>query len=61
MPDSPMSDTDRAGAEHPEPDESDAVATTEAYEIDEGVVFYDAQNPLAWMQARATLDLHQMV
>lgn len=61
MPDSPTSDADRAGAEHPEPDEPEAVAATEAYETDEGVVFYDARNPLAWMQARATLELRQMV
>jgi hypothetical protein len=59
MPDSPQSDADRAG-EEPEPTESDAVQTTEAYETDEGVVFYDAENPTAWMQARATLDLHEM-
>jgi hypothetical protein len=29
----------------------DAIATTEAYEIDEGIVLYDAENPLAWIQS----------
>ena len=60
MPDSPQSDADRPGAE-PEPVESDAVQSTEAYETDDGVVFYDAQNPTAWLQARAPLNLKEMV
>lgn len=59
MPDSSQSDADRPGAE-PEPAESDAVRSTEAYETEEGVVFYDAENPTAWMQARATLNLKEM-
>lgn len=59
MPDPPPSETDRAGDE-PEPAQSDAVRATEAYETDDGVVFYDAEHPTAWMQARATLDLHEM-
>jgi len=34
-----------------EPSEPEAVRTTEAYECEEGVVLYDAENPLAWVQA----------
>ena len=49
---------DRPDASRPEL--ADAVATTELYETDEGVVFYDAHNPLAWMQARTTLRLDDM-
>jgi len=36
----PSQPTDPAGAE-----------TVEAYETDDGVVLYDAENPLAWLQA----------
>ncbi len=59
MPDPNSTDrTDGAGAdEHLEPGVSDAVATTEAYETDEGVVFYDAENPLAWIQATEAVAL----
>ncbi len=36
---------------------SDAVSTTEVYETDEGVVFYDAEHPLAWIQTSKTVRL----
>jgi hypothetical protein len=36
---------------------SDAIAATESYETDQGVVFYDADNPLAWLQSRETVRL----
>ncbi|ELY76046.1 hypothetical protein C486_18539 [Natrinema gari JCM 14663] len=32
-------------------------ATIESYETDDGVVFYDAQNPLAWVETSRTLTL----
>ncbi len=32
-------------------------ATVESYEIDNGVVFYDAENPLAWVETTRTLSL----
>lgn len=51
------SSQDRADASRSEPAVSDAIAATETYETDEGVVFYDADNPLAWMQAGATVRL----
>ncbi|PSQ28118.1 hypothetical protein BRD03_04500 [Halobacteriales archaeon QS_9_68_17] len=47
-----MSDHASAPGEHsadlPEPDGIDSV---EAYETEEGVVFYDAENPLAWLRS----------
>ncbi|MFB6073501.1 MAG: hypothetical protein ABEJ89_00655 [Haloarculaceae archaeon] len=44
-----------------EPATPDAVATTETYETDEGTVFYDAQNPLAWLQTDDPRSLSEMV
>ncbi|WP_199174848.1 DUF7331 family protein [Halegenticoccus soli] len=37
----------------------DGVETIESYETDGGVVFYDADNPLAWMQAARTVPLKE--
>lgn len=34
-----------------------AVDTVEAYEDDGNVVFYDAENPLAWVEASLAIDL----
>ena len=45
-------------AERPDP-VTEAVETTEAYQTEEGVVFYDADNPLAWMQAADVVDLDE--
>jgi hypothetical protein len=39
-----------SAAEPRNPDVSEAVETVEAYETDDGVVIYDAENPLAWVQ-----------
>ena len=36
---------------------SDAIRSTESYETEDGVVFYDSENPLAWMQADEAIDL----
>jgi hypothetical protein len=60
MPDSNTRPDDRSGAPHPEPTVPDAVSTTEFYETEEGVVLYDSQNPLAWIQAKAVFDLSDM-
>jgi hypothetical protein len=46
-------------SEHHEPSEPEAVRTTEAYECDEGVVLYDAENPLAWVQAETAVRLEE--
>jgi hypothetical protein len=41
-------------------DPADESATTvESYETDDGVVFFDAQNPLAWVEASLTLRLSE--
>jgi hypothetical protein len=57
-----MSDHASAPGEHsadlPEPDGIDSV---EAYETEEGVVFYDAENPLAWLETSQTLSLREQV
>jgi hypothetical protein len=40
-------------------DETDGVDTIETYETDEGTVFYDAENPLAWLEAGETFSLRE--
>ena len=35
--------------------EDEAVARVEAYDDEDGVVLYDAENPLAWIQAKRTV------
>ncbi|WP_171908149.1 DUF7331 family protein [Natrialba sp. SSL1] len=41
--------------------ESVDAPTIESYETDDGVVFYDAQNPLAWVETTQTLVLKDVV
>jgi hypothetical protein len=36
------------------------VETVESYETDDGVVFFDAENPLAWVEAAGALALHDL-
>ena len=43
-----------------EPQLSDAIQSTETYQTDDGTVFYDAQNPLAWIQTDATVRLSEL-
>ncbi|AFZ71817.1 DUF7331 family protein [Natronobacterium gregoryi] len=38
----------------------EGTATIESYETDDGVVFYDAENPLAWMETSRTLVLEEL-
>lgn len=56
-----MTDHAQSGDEHHAPDTpelpDDPRDSIEAYETDEGVVFYDARNPLAWLKATHALDL----
>ncbi|WP_254529639.1 DUF7331 family protein [Natrinema gelatinilyticum] len=40
--------------------EPEGTATIESYETENGVVFYDAQNPLAWMETSRTLTLEEL-
>jgi hypothetical protein len=57
--------TDRANGSRSELDSAETgpdgpeVETIEAYETDDGVVLYDAQNPLAWMQADDAVSLQE--
>ena len=44
-------------AESRDPDVPAAVETVESYEIDEGIVLYDAENPLAWVQSSDAVPL----
>ncbi|MFC4544389.1 hypothetical protein ACFO5R_20885 [Halosolutus amylolyticus] len=37
--------------------ELEGTATIESYETEDGVVFYDAENPLAWVETSRTLAL----
>jgi hypothetical protein len=46
-------------AEAPLPDTDDSEATIESYDTEDGVVFYDAQNPLAWLKASEPLTLEE--
>jgi hypothetical protein len=36
---------------------SEAIRSTESYETEDGVVFYDSKNPLAWMETDEAVDL----
>lgn len=41
------------------PPETDAARSTESYETSDGVVFYDSENPMAWVQADNAIDLDE--
>ncbi len=43
------------------PDESAAVEAVGTYEADGAVVFYDSENPLAWVQSQVTVTLEEAV
>lgn len=40
--------------------ELDGAATVESYEVDGGVVFYDADNPLAWVETTQAVTLSDL-
>lgn len=42
-----------------EPTTTDGAETVESYEIEEGIVFYDAENPLAWVESNAAVPLRE--
>ena len=54
---SPDGESDSAEDIRSEPALPEAVQTTETYETEEGTVFYDAQNPLAWVQTDSSVSL----
>lgn len=57
---SPDGESDRADELRSDPALPDAVQTTETYETEEGTVFYDAQQPLAWIQTDTTMTLDEL-
>jgi hypothetical protein len=59
MPESDTAAGDDGGGRIPEPAVSEAVRATESYEVRDGVVFYDSENPLAWLQADHAVDLEE--
>ena len=62
MPDPDAAEQDSAGTDgDTEPVVADAVATTESYDTDDGVVFYDAENPLAWIQTTLVFEISEVV
>lgn len=52
-------ESDRTVAPRQEPVEDDVSA--EFYETDDGVVLYDAENPLAWVQSDTSIELEEAV
>lgn len=60
MSDHAQGDTaDRSDEGHSDPGQSQAVEATETYRTDDGTVFYDAENPLAWLQIDDPLSLRE--
>jgi hypothetical protein len=53
-------ETECAGDVRSEPALPAAVETTETYQTDDGTVFYDAENPLAWLQTDAPVTLDEV-
>lgn len=51
-----MSDPTRADRRD-RSDDHDPTVDIETYEVDGGVVFFDADNPLAWVEATRTVRL----
>lgn len=43
------------------PADSEGVSATDAYEVDDGVVLFDIDNPLAWVEADDAVSLSRMV
>ena len=52
---------DEADAEVELPAAESSRDSVETYEAEEGTVFYDAQNPLAWLQSSRTGTLSEQV
>lgn len=59
MPETPPSDgTEVEPEERPA---SDSVEFVETYETDDGIVFYDVDNPLAWLESDRIVPLDETV
>ncbi|MFD1634921.1 DUF7331 family protein [Haloplanus ruber] len=48
---------DSAAERRPDPD---GIDTVEAYEIEDGTVLYDAENPLAWVESSTAVPLNEL-
>lgn len=57
----PSGETDSAKELRSEPGLPEAVQSTETYQTDEGTVFYDAENPIAWLQTDSAVRLSERV
>ncbi|SDQ42753.1 DUF7331 family protein [Natronobacterium texcoconense] len=55
----PLNDDETTDRREPS-SEPEGTATIESYETEEGVVFYDAENPLAWVETSRTLTLEEL-
>ncbi|ADQ67921.1 hypothetical protein GL213_11720 [Halogeometricum borinquense] len=53
--------TDRSPATQSGAGEVNGLDGVESYEVDGGVVFYDPQNPLAWVETTRTITLKDYV
>ncbi|MBB6645821.1 DUF7331 family protein [Halobellus ruber] len=49
--------TDRSPATPTRVGEASGLTAVESYEVDGGIVFYDPQNPLAWVEASGSVSL----
>jgi len=58
--DVPPHNDETDGIESEPTTEPEGTATIESYETDEGVVFYDAENPLAWVEASQPIALEEL-
>jgi hypothetical protein len=45
----------------PEQPPADGIEFVETYETDQGVVFYDVDNPLAWLESSVALSLDEQL
>ena len=54
-----VNDDDSADSSEPRSD-PEGTATIESYETEDGVVFYDAENPLAWVETSQPLVLDDL-
>lgn len=54
-------DSERRDSTDGERSEVSGSVSVEAYEIDGGTVFFDAENPLAWLETTTTVRLRELV
>lgn len=60
MIDVPTRNDEVDGKERSPSTEPAGTATIESYETDDGVVFYDAENPLAWVETSRAIVLSDL-